>query len=195
MTQTIRNELFMKNKVMNNRIIICALVLFWLSTITTTGTCLAAEKGHAEKNAALGTDTLDALRYIREELRLARDLYGALSDIWGLEVFENTAKSKQSLMNAVSYVLKPDGFDGPTEDAGKFVDSDLQELYSYLIDQGKGSRNNAIDVSILIEQTVIADINDVFLQTNAKDVHKVLILIMEGSENHLHELSRYLVMY
>ena len=40
-----------------------------------------------------------------------------------------------------------------------------------------------------------ADINDVFLQTNAKDVHKVLILIMEGSENHLHELSRYLVMY
>jgi hypothetical protein len=189
------NVLFIKNKVMNHRMIICALALFWLSTLTTTGTCLAAEKGHAEKNAALGADTLDALRYIREEVKLARDVYGALSGIWGLEVFENTAKSKQSLMNAISYLLKPYGFDGPIEDAGKFVDSDLQELYSYLIDQGKVSRNNAIDVTILIEQTVIADINDVFPQTNAKDVHKVLILLMEGSESHLHELSRYLVMY
>jgi hypothetical protein len=195
MTQTIMNGLFAKNKKMNNRMIICALVLFWLSTITTTGTCLAAEKGQAEKNAALGTDTLDALRYIREEVKLARDLYGALSDIWGLEVFENTAKSKQLLMNAVSYLLKPYGFDDPADNAGKFVDSDLQELYSYLIDQGKVSRNNAIDVTILIEQTVIADLNDVLLQTNEKDVHKVLTLLMEGSENHLHEISRYLVMY
>jgi hypothetical protein len=189
------NELSIKNNVMNNRMILCALALFWLSTITTTGTCLAAEKGPAEKNAALGVDTLDALRYIREEVKLARDLYGALSDIWGLAVFENTAKSKQSLMNALSYLLTPYGVDGPTEDAGKFADADLQELYSYLIDQGKVSRNKAVDVTILIEQTVIADINAVFLQTNAKDVHKVLILLMEGSENHLHELSRYLVMY
>jgi len=180
---------------MNNRMIICALALFWLSTSTTTGSCLAAEKGRAEKNAALGTDTLDALRYIREEVRLARDLYGALSDIWGLEVFENTAKSKQSLMNAVSCLLIPYGIDNPADKAGKFVNPELQELYSYLIDQGKVSRNNAIDVTILIEQTVIADINDVVLQTNAKDVHNVLILLMEGSENHLHELSRYLVMY
>ena len=195
MTQTIMNGLFAKNKMMNNRKIICALVLFWLATITSGGTCMAAEKGHAEKNAALGADTLDALRYIREEVRLARDLYGALSDIWGLDVFGNTAKSKQSFMNAVSFLLKPYGFDDPTDDTGKFVDSDLQELYSYLIDQGKVSRNNAIDVTILIEQTVIADLNDVLLQTNEKDVHKVLTLLMEGSENHLHEISRYLVMY
>jgi hypothetical protein len=189
------NVLSIKNKIMNNRMIICALVLFWFSTITTAGTCLAAEKGRAEKNAALGADTLDALRYIREEVKLARDLYDALSDIWGLEVFENTAKSKQSLMNAVSGLLKPHGFDDPADHAGQFVDSDLQELYSYLIDQGKVSRNNAIDVTILIEQTVIADLNDVFLQANEKDVHKVLTLLMEGSENHLHELSRHLVMY
>ncbi len=185
----------LKNNIMKNRIIIYAFALFWLSTITTTGTCLAAEKGHAEKNAALGADTLDALRYIREEVKLARDVYSALSDIWGLEVFENTAKSKQSLMNAVSYLLTPYGFDGPTGDAGKFVDSDLQELYSYLIDRGKVSRSNAIDATILIEQTVIADLKDVFLQTNATDVYKVLTLLMEGSENHLHELRRYLVMY
>lgn len=180
---------------MKNRMIIYALALFWLSAITTTGICLAAEKGHAEKNAALGADTLDALRYIREEIKLARDVHSALSDIWGLEVFENTAKSKQLLMNAVSCLLTPYGHDGPTEDAGKFVDSDLQELYSYLIDQGKVSRSNAIDATILIEQTVIADLNDVFLQTNAKDVYKVLTKLMESSENHLHELSRYLVMY
>ncbi|MGW8187666.1 MAG: DUF2202 domain-containing protein, partial [Desulfobacterales bacterium] len=133
MAQILMNALFVKDNIMKNRVIIYALALFWLSPITTTGTCLAAEKGHAEKNAALGADTMDALRYIREEVKLARDVYGALSDIWGLAIFENTAKSKQSLINAVSNLLTPYGYDGPTEDAGKFVDADLQELYSYLI--------------------------------------------------------------
>ena len=185
----------MKNQIMNDRNIICAIVFFWLCGITSAGICLAAEEGHAEKHAALGADTLDALRYIREEVRLARDLNSALSDIWGLEVFENTAKSKQSLMNAVSCLLKPYGFDDPADDAGKFVDSDLQELYSYLIDQGKVSRNNAIDVTILIEQTVIADLNEMFLQTNEKDIRKVVTLLVEGSKDHLHALNRYLVMY
>jgi hypothetical protein len=189
------NALLAKNNIMKNRMIIYALALLWLSTLTATGTCLAAEKGQAEKNAALGADTLDFLRYLREEVKLARDVYSALSDIWGMPVFENTAKSKQSLMNAVSCFLTPYGFDAPTEDAGKFVDSDLQELYSYLIDRGKVSRSNAIDVTILVEQTVIADLNDVFLQTNEKDVYKVLTLLKEGSETHLHELSRYLVIY
>jgi hypothetical protein len=195
MTQAIMNDIFMKNQIMNNRKLICAIVLFWLSTITSVGTCMAAEKGHADKSAAFGADTLDALRYIREEVKLARDLYSALSDIWGLEVFDNTAKSKQSLMNAVSYLLKPYGFDDPVDNTGKFVDSDLQELYSYLIDQGKVSINNAIDVTILIEQTVIADLNGVFFQTNEKDIRKVVNLLMEGSKDHLHALNRYLVMY
>jgi hypothetical protein len=195
MMQTIVNELCMKNQMMNNRKIICAIFLFWLSTITSAGTCVAAEKGHAGKNSTLAVDTLDTLRYIREEVKLARDLYGALSDIWGLEVFEKSAKGKQSLMDAVSDLLKSYGFDDPADDAGKFVDSDLQELYSYLIDQGKQSRSNAIDVTILIEQTVIADLNDVFLQIKEKDVYKVLALLKKDSENHLHELNRYLVMY
>ena len=195
MTRILMNALLAKNNIMKNRMIIYALALLWLSTLTVTGTCLAAEKGQAEKNAALGADTLDVLRYLREEVKLARDVYSALSDIWGMPVFENTAKSKQSLMNAVSCFLTPYGFGAPTGDAGKFVDSDLQELYSYLIDRGKVSRSNAIDVTILVEQTVIADLNDVFLQTNEKDVYKVLTLLKEGSENHLHELSRYLVMY
>lgn len=184
-----------KNLILNSRKIICVIVLFWLATTTSAGICMAAEKGHADKNAGFGVDTLDVLGYMRDELKLARDLYNALSNIWGLEVFKNTAKSKQSLMDAVSDLLKQYGIDDPPDEAGKFVNAELQELYSYLIDQGRVSRNNAIDVTILIEQTVIADLNDVFLQTNENEVHKVLTLLMEGSENHLHALNRNLVMY
>ena len=106
----------MKNQIMNDRKIICAIVLFWLYGITSTGICLAAEEVHAEKHATPGADTLDALRYIREEVKLARDLYGALTEIWGLDVFENTAKRKQSLMNAVSNLLKRYGVDDPAGD-------------------------------------------------------------------------------
>ncbi|MGD8269162.1 MAG: DUF2202 domain-containing protein, partial [Desulfobacterales bacterium] len=132
-----------KNLILNSRKIICVIVLFWLATTTSAGICIAAEKGHADKNAGFGVDTLDALGYMRDELKLARDLYNALSNIWGLEVFKNTAKSKQSLMDAVSDLLKQYGIDDPPDEAGKFVNADLQELYSYLIDQGRVSRNNA----------------------------------------------------
>lgn len=180
---------------LTHRKIICVIVLFWLATTTSAGICMAAEKDHADKNAGFGADTLDALGYMRDELKLARDLYKALSSIWELKVFKNMAKGKQSLMDAVSTLLKQYGIDDPPDEAGKFVKADLQELYLYLIDQGKVSRKNAIDVTILIEQTVIADLNEVFLQTNEKEVHEVLTLLMEGSENHLHALSRNLAMY
>jgi hypothetical protein len=180
---------------LNDRKIICVIVLFWLATTPFAGIGLAAEKGHADKNAGFGADTVYALGYMRDELKLARDLYTALSGIWEWDVFKNTAKSKQSLMDAVSTLLRQYGIDKPPDEAGRFVNADLQELYSYLIDQGKVSRNNAIDVAILIERTVIADLNDVFLQTTEKEVHKVLTLLMEGSEDHLHALNRYLVMY
>jgi hypothetical protein len=184
-----------KNQMLTHRKIICVIVLFWLATTTSAGICMAAENGHADKNAGFGADTLDALGYMRDELKLARDLYTALSGIWELEVFKNTVKGKQSLMDAVSSLLKQYGIDDPPDEAGKFVNADLQELYSYLIDQGKVSRNNAIDAAILIEQTVIADLNEVFHQTTEKEIHEVLTLLMEGSENHLQALSRNLVMY
>ncbi len=75
-------------------------------------------------------------------------------------------------MDSISTLLKQSGIDDPPDEAGKFVNADLQELYSYLIDQGKVSRNNAIDVTILIEQTVIADLNDVFLRQMKKKFTK-----------------------
>jgi hypothetical protein len=187
--------LITKNRLMNKRKIISAIVLFWLATIVSAVTCMAAEKGQPDKNAGFDADALDALRYIREEVKLARDLYKALAGIWQLDVFKKAVNSKQSLMDAVSYLLKQHGIDEPEEAACKYANADLRELYSYLIDQGKVSRNNAIDVTILIEQTVIADLNDVILQTNEKDVQKVLTLLMKGSEKHLHALDPYLVMY
>jgi hypothetical protein len=68
-----------KNQMLNNGKIICVIVLFWLITTTSAGICMAAGKGHAGKNAGCGADTLDALGYMRDELKLARDVYTALS--------------------------------------------------------------------------------------------------------------------
>jgi len=183
------------NHMAKGRNITSAIFLFWLAVIICTGTCAAQVRGHTEKNVAIDADTIVALRYIRAEVKLARDLYRSLSKTWGLEVFEKTAQSKQSLINAVSRLLEQYGIEDPSDDAGKSVYPDLQELYSYLIDRGNESSNNAVDVTVLIEQTVIADLNDALLRTDDKGIHKVLTFLVESSDNHLHALNRYLVMY
>ncbi len=76
-----------KNQMLNNRKIICVIVLFWLATTTSAGICMAAGKGHADKNAGFGADTLDALGYMRDELK-PRGIYTLLFQTFGNWTFQ-----------------------------------------------------------------------------------------------------------
>ena len=48
---------------------------------------------------------------MREEEKLARDVYVALGDRWGLRVFENIARAEQRHMDAVVAQLDREGVD------------------------------------------------------------------------------------
>ncbi len=78
------------------------------------------------------------LAYMREEEKLAHDVYVALYEEWGQPTFSNIAKSEQTHTDAIKTLLDRYGVVDPTvgKAVGEFTDPRLQELYTTLVAQG-----------------------------------------------------------
>jgi hypothetical protein len=135
----------------------------------------------------LTPEEIAGLVQMREEEKLARDVYIAMYAKWNANVFQNISGSEQTHMNAMLTLLNrysvpdPVGSNGP----GVFTDPNLQALYTSLIEKGNISILEAYKVGIDIEQL---DINDLKTQINAtskQDLLKVYNNLLLGSYSHL----------
>ena len=130
-------------------------------------------------------ETLDLL-YLREEEKLARDVYLVLSDMWKIRIFTNIAKSEQNHMDAVEVLLDRYGLADPAMGEGQFTPgSGLQGLYDNLIAQGSISLTEALVVGVIIEKMDITDLKEFLARTNKFDLQTVYNNLLDGSENHL----------
>jgi len=127
------------------------------------------------------------LIYMREEERLAHDVYTKLADVWGVRIFSNIAVSEQRHTDAVAVLLDRYGVPDPASSlpAGTYSIPELQELYDQLIEQGTQSLTEAFEVGRLIEVTDIADLEERIAHTTQSDVLTVYENLLAGSENHL----------
>lgn len=127
------------------------------------------------------------LTKMREEEKLARDVYQALHDKWGHQVFSNIAQSEQQHMNAVHALLEKYSMEDPAAEtpAGVFIDPELQELYNSLVEQGEQSLVDAFQVGATIEDLDIKDLYDFLEQTDNTDIKTVYQNLAKGSRNHL----------
>jgi hypothetical protein len=128
----------------------------------------------------------DALRYMREEEKLAHDVYLVLYEQWHLPIFQNIANSEQVHTGTVAALLDRYGLDDPaTPDVGSFADPYLQELYDQLVAQGGQSLVDALKVGATIEEVDILDLEQRIAQTDNLDIVRVYENLMQGSGNHL----------
>jgi len=143
-------------------------------------------------------DEIASLQFIREEEKLARDVYIYLYDEWGLMPFKNISKSEQIHMDAILVLLNRYQIEDPVKDNdyGVFENQELQELYNHLIDEGSMGVIEALTVGALIEET---DINDIQIILDNKitksDLSTVLNNLQNGSMNHLKAFTRNLLKY
>jgi len=77
----------------------------------------------------------DGLVFMREEEKLARDVYLTLYGQWNISIFQNIAGSEQTHTDAVKNLLDNYGLVDPVIDdaVGVFTNADLQTLYDQLI--------------------------------------------------------------
>ncbi len=125
------------------------------------------------------------LIYMREEEKLARDVYQALFARWGLPVFSNIAASEQRHMDAIKTLLDRYGLADPAagKAPGEFRNQDLQELYGILIERGDESTIEALRVGVEIEETDIDDLTAAIAAARRRDIKTVYTNLMNGSLN------------
>ncbi|MEN8154813.1 MAG: DUF2202 domain-containing protein [Acidobacteriota bacterium] len=143
----------------------------------------------------------EGLLRIREEEKLARDVYRVLYDRWGLRIFDNISRSEQKHMDAVKTLLIKYGMADPVTDdtTGNFTDPELLKLYEQLIAKGNLSITDALYVGATIEDVDIFDIQNYQLQADNMDILFVFGNLKKGSENHIRaftgQLSSYNIEY
>jgi len=133
------------------------------------------------------------LLLMREEEKLARDVYSALYDIHGLNIFTNIASSEQTHTDAVKALLDRYELVDPVGDsgAGVFENTDLQSLYDYLTALGSSSLLDALYVGAQIEELDIADIESLKAElVENDDIILVYDNLLKGSRNHLRSFHR-----
>ena len=137
---------------------------------------------------------VDGILFMREEEKLARDVYQTLFEIWGQPVFENIARSEQAHMDALKTLIDRYGLEDPVagNEVGVFTDATLQEMYDDLVAQGSESLESALRVGAAIEEIDILDLEEYIADTDAADVVRVYENLLRGSRNHLRAFVRTL---
>lgn len=136
---------------------------------------------------SLSAQEREGLVFMREEEKLARDVYIALYDVWGLNIFSNISQSEQTHTESVRALLVKYNIEDPVVDdaVGVFTNKDLAQLYVALVEQGKGSVEEALKVGALIEDLDIKDLQEWISDTDNDDIKLVYENLMRGSRNHL----------
>lgn len=135
---------------------------------------------------ALTEDESAAILFMKQEEKLARDVYLALGAQWDHPTFEKISASEQKHMNAVDRLIAINGLaDTTPAEAGQFTIPELQELYLQLVDLGSGSLTEALQVGVLIEETDIEDLQEALGLTTDPQILRVFNNLLQGSLNHL----------
>ena len=134
----------------------------------------------------LSADESAALLYMREEEKLAHDVYVMLYSQWGLPIFQNISQSEQTHTDAVKTLIDRYGLTDPaSSQAGVFTNTDLQALYDELTVRGGQSLAEALKVGAAIEEIDILDLEERLTQTDNADIQQVFNNLLNGSYNHL----------
>jgi hypothetical protein len=147
------------------------------------GDVAAAADVAAATDEALAADLI----YLREEEKLARDVYTTLYASSRLTPFANISGSEQAHTDQVARLLALMGIPDPVVDdtVGAFVNGDLARLYAELVAAGQPSAVAALTVGATIEDLDIFDIRAMMARTDDPAALALYANLQCGSRGHL----------
>lgn len=142
----------------------------------------------------LSQNEKDDLLFLREEEKLARDVYLYSFDKYGTLIFKNIASSESSHMNSVLMILNTYNLEDPAfESRGIFKNTELQEIYNQLTILSDKSLLDALKVGNIIEDLDIRDLGLNEKRTEKSDLLNLYQLLKCGSRNHLRNFNSQLI--
>ncbi|SES11685.1 hypothetical protein SAMN05216199_2056 [Pedococcus cremeus] len=169
-----------------------------LRKITTTKSLSAAVAGmalvglgypaavHAATSATTTGLTNAQLSEMREEERMARDLYTQLGRSSGEPIFTRIAAAEQRHLDAVERLMTTQGMDPQTvgTTVGRYAVPDLQSTYTRWLAAGRVSDQAAYKVGADLEKQDIADLKALDVPSGSTGA-RVVQALLAGSEHHL----------
>ncbi len=164
---------------------LCFMFLCFFSLLLIVASC--DDDKSEDDNTIVDATLTEDLQFLHEEEKLARDVYLKLYEEWNLVIHNNIASSEQTHMNSVKSLIASLGIEDSVKDetVGVFVDSELKDLFTSLVETGKESENAALRVGAIIEDLDIKDIQEMKSHTSNQTVLQVYDSLQCGSRNHL----------
>ena len=132
----------------------------------------------------------NALLFMLEEEKLARDTYDFLDGLYGINQFANIKVSEQSHVNAVVELLDQYQIDYTILPYGEFANEEMQKLYDQFVEKGQIDAGNALEVGATIEDLDIVDLGTFIDATANPSMINVFKSLQCGSRNHLRSFVR-----
>lgn len=162
-----------------------ALLGAFLAAMSFAGSLGCSSSGAGASGGTLSAAEAERLVFLREEEKLARDVYRAQAALG--QPFVNIATSEQRHMDSVLVLLDAYGIDDPAagQAEGAFTNAALQALHDDLVTQAAASPAAALAVGAEIEEIDLGDLEDAEAASAHADVIATYDQLARGSRNHL----------
>jgi hypothetical protein len=137
--------------------------------------------------SSLSDDERESIIYMREEEKLARDVYRQMYAKYDLRPFRNISQAEERHMELMKDLLTKYSINDPvsSDETGSFTNTTLNDLYKKSIEQGNTSLIDALKAGALIEEVDIKDLDKQLGVTQNSDIKETYTYLKQGSENHL----------
>ena len=157
------------------------------------GGCGGGSGGGSGGGTLTATEVSWILR-MREEEKLARDVYITLGALWNAPIFWKIAQQEQCHTTAVKQLIVAYGLTDPVVDdsVGAFTNPLFTGLFYDFVAAGSVSLPDAYQVGVDVEELDIADLLQALGVVEKIDVRSVFEKLLRGSYNHLAAFGTYL---
>lgn len=145
--------------------------------------------------SVLTEDEKTAIIHMREEEKLARDVYQTLGKTTDSKVFQNIPKSEGRHMDVFDQLIDRYGLKDPVKDesvVGTFTDPLFTDLFAKLTEKGKLSDADAFEVGAMVEDINMANLMKYGMATEKADLKLAYDTLLVQSKNHMSAFVRQL---
>jgi hypothetical protein len=133
------------------------------------------------------------LLWMREEEKLARDVYIKLTEYYPAKIFSTIAASEQKHFDAIGRKLEQYGIpDVALPAIGAFYNQDLQAMYVDFVERGLESYVDALFVGVEIEEADLVDLSVAISETDSRPLKRTYSHLLIGSQHHLDSFIKLL---
>ncbi len=147
------------------------------------------------KKGILTEDEKLAIIHMREEEKMARDIYRELSKTTKSKAFVNIPVSENRHMDVFDQLIDRYDLEDPVKDEseqGVFTNTKFTKLYKELTEKGKKSDKDAFEVGAMVEDINMANLIKYGNVTDKKDLKLAYSTLLKQSKHHMSAFYRNL---